>query len=87
MVNNNFVELKVQEKLIQILGIDSDQTLHEVNLSLLGLDSMKSVQLIVELEELFDITYNDEELIFDNFSTFQLIVDRVKEKVGNSVTE
>lgn len=72
---------KITSKVKEILGREQDISLEE-DLATLGLDSMGSVGLIVDLEELFDIVIDDEELMFENFSTIQKIVDRVAGKLG-----
>lgn len=70
------VTLKVQEVLETKQNISLDEELSNV-----GLDSLKSVALIVNLEECFDIVFEDEELLFEYFSTIQKIADRVAAKL------
>ncbi|PFL57259.1 phosphopantetheine-binding protein [Bacillus cereus] len=53
------------------------------NLGELGLDSLNTVTLIVELEEQFNITFEDEELLFDNFSTLEKICTITERKINN----
>ncbi|MCM3135811.1 acyl carrier protein [Paenibacillus polysaccharolyticus] len=47
-----------------------------------GLNSMKSIALIVKLEEEFDVVFEDEELLFENFTNIHLITDRLKEHLN-----
>lgn len=70
------ISLKVQE----VLEINQELSLNE-ELSNWGLDSMKSVALVVDLEEHFNITFDDDELLFEHFSTIQKIADRVAGKM------
>lgn len=51
------------------------------DLSTYGFDSLRSVELIVDLEEHFDIEFDDEELLFNNFSTIDKIVEMVSNKL------
>ncbi|WP_189597519.1 acyl carrier protein [Paenibacillus elgii] len=45
-----------------------------------GLDSIKAVSLIVSLEEHFDITFDDGELLFENFSSINNIQEMINKK-------
>lgn len=58
----------------QIFGVDED-------LTILGLDSLKSVALIVNLEESFNIVFEDEELLLEYYSTIGKIAARVSGKL------
>lgn len=48
---------------------------------MIGLDSMSSVNLIVELEAMYNIEFEDEELLTDNFSTIRNILERTQGKM------
>lgn len=54
----------------------------EEDLTAIGLDSMRSVGLIVDLEEMYNIVFDDEELFTENFSTIAKIVERVNSKMN-----
>lgn len=74
------INSQVSQKVQQILGIEySVSSIFE--LSQLGLDSMKAMALLVELEDTFDILYQDDELLFENFSTIQSISERIYGKL------
>ncbi|MBT2282939.1 hypothetical protein J7E78_05225 [Paenibacillus polymyxa] len=81
MENNQVIKTEIKKKLKQILEKSFDEISDEQELTQLGLDSMKSVALIVELEESFDIMFDDEELMFENFSTLNKISERVESKL------
>lgn len=70
------IENKIVEKLQEVLETVKEIATGE-DLAGLGLDSIRSVALIVELEEAFDIMFDDEELLFENFSTLNKISERV----------
>ena len=46
-----------------------------------GVDSVRLFDMIVGLEEDFQISFEDDELILDNFDTVQSIVERVAAKI------
>lgn len=47
-----------------------------------GLDSLKTIELIVNLEIEFDIQIDDEDLLVDNFSSISKIASLLSEKYG-----
>lgn len=53
-----------------------------INLKDEGLDSLKTIELIVSLEEEFDIQIDDEDLIIDNFLTIGKMFNLLIEKYG-----
>ncbi|MEK4510163.1 acyl carrier protein [Paenibacillus sp. FSL K6-2524] len=53
----------------------------EMDLISNGLSSVNMILLVVELEELFDIVFEDYELFFESFSTVQKIAELITRKV------
>jgi acyl carrier protein len=72
-------ETKIKQIISQLIGLEIDD-IHQ-NLILVGLDSMKTINLVVELEEEFDIVIDDNDLLFENFSTISRILDLISQKV------
>jgi acyl carrier protein len=52
------------------------------DLFIIGLDSMKAINLVVRLEEQFVIIFDDDELLIQNFSTIEKINYLVQKKLG-----
>ncbi|MGG4094493.1 acyl carrier protein [Paenibacillus lautus] len=75
------IKIKVKDSLKRLLEIGEQEVTDQEDLNQLGMDSMSSVNLVVELEEMFDIVFDDEELLFENFSTVQKITDIVERKL------
>lgn len=46
-----------------------------------GMDSMRAIQLIVELETRYEIEFDDSELLLENFVKLNSIHSRVSEKL------
>ncbi len=42
------------------------------------LDSLQIVELVVELEDIFGIEINDEDLSIDNMRSFEMIIDLIQ---------
>lgn len=47
-----------------------------------GLDSLRSVDLTLNLESRFDLVFEDEDLDFENFHSVHRIVELIAAKVG-----
>ncbi|WP_308638627.1 acyl carrier protein [Paenibacillus silvisoli] len=80
-MHSKFVEDKVLFLLQEALSEDVKNVGSNDDLINLGLDSIKSVSLIVALESTFDITFEDGELLFENFSSINKIVEIVTGKL------
>ena len=78
MEERNMLE-KVKEILVESLNIDESEIVPSARLSEdLGIDSLSSVELALELESAFDVKIEDEELM--KLKTVQDIVDILKSK-------
>ena len=58
-----------------------EEVKENTNLSKLSLDSLSFINALVTIEEVFSITFNDEELNIDNFKNVSDLVNLVKRKV------
>lgn len=67
---------KVKDK----LNINSEVSIVD-DLSSFGLDSFGSIDLILDLEDEFNITFESEDLFIDNISTLEKIIDLIKRKI------
>jgi acyl carrier protein len=73
---------KVKEIIVEQLGVDSDDvTMESSFLDDLGADSLDIVELIMALEEEFDLEIPDEEA--EKFPTVGNVVDYIKEHADN----
>lgn len=72
----------VQKHIARLLNNDLPLSLDD-NLFTAGIQSISSISLLIELENEFNIVYEDEELLLDNFSTIRLIVEKLKQKLSN----
>ena len=69
---------KLQEKIIKCIHIAIEQELpieEHTDLRGEGLDSLATVELVMELEDAFDIQFEDTDMIVDNFFTMNKIVE------------
>ena len=78
--DNASIFSQITAKLQDILEVQEEIPVDE-ELNNWGLDSIRSVSLIVELEELYQIAFDDDELLYENFSTIEKIIARVEGKL------
>ncbi|KIQ80000.1 hypothetical protein RW25_26490 [Bacillus sp. L_1B0_8] len=82
--NNQFIEEKITQIVREVLETN-DEINKQLELSELGMDSLASINLIVELEDAFDIVFNDNELLFENFSTIENIIKQIEKLQKNKI--
>lgn len=70
----------VTNKVKEVLEYNQDIYVNQ-DLAEIGLDSLASVTLLVELEEMYNIEFDDEEMLFENFSTITKINNLVCNKL------
>lgn len=81
---NDTYENDILNKIIECFNIDYDGISSETEIELLGLDSLTYVTCLVNVEDLFDIEFEDEMLLNDFFKTIGDIEDFVKTKIENN---
>ena len=67
---------KIYGCLAQVLELECDEIINlsiDAKLSEKGLDSLHFIQMIILLEETFDIEINDSDLLISNFETIENI--------------
>lgn len=52
------------------------------NLSRVGVDSVNFIEIIISLEDKFNIVFDDEELLLDNLNTLNKLEKVINEKLG-----
>ncbi|MBW7476508.1 acyl carrier protein [Paenibacillus oenotherae] len=82
------IEVVNREMVQQFLEVTIGQFLEEktvlepdLNLQDAGLDSVKTINLIVQIEKHFNIVFEDEEMLIVNFSTINHIIGIVLGKL------
>lgn len=66
-----------------IEGVDLDENCYEVNLAEVGMTSISFIQIIVEIEDRFQIEIPDEYLLFSNMDTVHKMASIVMSLKGN----
>ena len=75
------MEEKIKEIVVTVLELsqdDADMIDEDTDLTEYGLDSMTCVEVVVNLEEEFGITVEEEDLLVENMSTIAGIKDLVE---------
>ncbi len=86
--------VSIQEKIGEIIGsvleIGADRMASVAGsdaLNDLGMDSLNCVDIVLSIEEEFDVIFNDEELLLENLNTINKLTETVEQKLGQpSVT-
>jgi acyl carrier protein len=69
----------ITELIRNVISLDANREIKDdENLIDLGLDSIKTIEIVVELEDGFDIEIDEDDLMLDNFSTISKIMELVK---------
>ncbi|MNW51526.1 acyl carrier protein [compost metagenome] len=77
--NQNEIHNTINKIIHEILNYNLE-ILNDEDLVSIGLDSLKTINLIVQLEEIYGIEFDDEELIFENFSSINVIAEHITNK-------
>lgn len=80
---------EIKNKVIEVVGRNAlhnpDRVHEQSNLKNdHGIDSLKIVNLLFDLEEEFGICVDQSSLVFENFSTVEKISQYIYEKLGNA---
>jgi len=76
------VQQKVRSIVLEHLpSVTNEEVSDEINLLKLGLNSLKSVSLILRLEEVFNFQFEMDEINSSNFRTIADITELIKNKV------
>ena len=80
------IETVIKNIILKQLEIDGNKTefLPDTNLQNIGMDSIKFIKLIVEIEGEFDIEYPDEKLLITESGTLERIVTVVNNCMNNN---
>ena len=74
----------VEHMVFQLVSTKMDiefSTNVDLDLQLVDINSIDFIEILVELEEAFEISFKDEELDFDKYSTVRDIVTVVKQHI------
>ena len=76
------IEDRIRKIIVNEIGIniDSERLKTDTLLSDIGMDSMNSLDLIMAIEEKFNILFEDNDLIIDNFKNIGSLISYVKKR-------
>lgn len=78
-MDRNQIRKKINAILVEIMGDES--VLTSDNIKEMGIDSLKIVKIFVLIEQEFDIEFEDEQLLFDNYTSVDDVVLVIQEKL------
>ncbi|MBB3114053.1 acyl carrier protein [Paenibacillus phyllosphaerae] len=81
MSENTAVKVKIIAKVKEVLDLQNEISPH-VDLREIGMASMKTMELLVMLEVVFDISFDEDEILLENLSTVDQIYHQVMGKLS-----
>ncbi len=76
---------KIADIIAMVLRVEPEQVRRmsgDESLNTIGLDSLNCMDIVVQIEEEFGVTFNDEELLMDNLNSINKLSGILKEKNG-----
>lgn len=80
MMQKNEIKETIKNKLIENFSVDS-KIKYDDNLSDFGIDSIKIIELVVEIEETFDFEFDDEYLTYETLKNIDNITRYIETNV------
>ena len=79
-LKNMDIESTIKTIIIEQLNIELDKTMlfDDTNLQVAGMDSIKFIKMIVEIESTFDIEYPDEKLLITESGTLKQVIEIIE---------
>ncbi|MCY7079216.1 acyl carrier protein [Streptococcus oralis] len=79
----------IKEMVIELIGgelaISDEEIYYDTDLTLYGLDSLNVILLIISIEEKYNISFADEKLLLENFSTINNIFKIIEGESNNAL--
>lgn len=82
------MEKKIKDIIRESLELDDDVVEHlgyEQELFDIGLDSIKAIEMIVIIEDTFNIVVEDEDLLLDNMKSISKICELIQKYCGYTI--
>ncbi|MCT4686110.1 acyl carrier protein [Vallitalea sp.] len=76
------IEEKFKSKLMEIFQLEQNAIVLDKSLSKLGVSSIYYIRMVVGMEELFNIEFDDECLDYEKFETLSEILEYIKKKIS-----
>ncbi len=79
---DNTIDEKFKSKLMEIFQLEENAIVLDVSLSKLGVSSIYYIKMVVGMEDLFNIEFDDECLDYEKFETLSEILEYIKKKIS-----
>ncbi|WP_273322879.1 acyl carrier protein [Vallitalea guaymasensis] len=76
------IDEKFKSKLMEIFQLEENAIVLDVSLSKLGVSSIYYIKMVVGMEDLFNIEFDDECLDYEKFETLSEILEYIKKKIS-----
>lgn len=79
---DNTIDEKFKSKLMEIFQLEENAIVLDVSLSKLGVSSIYYIKMVVGMEDLFNIEFDDECLDYEKFETLSEILEYIKKRIS-----
>ena len=69
----------------ELVSLDVEEIQEEDALGILGVDSLLTVELILRIEEMYEITFDSSDINFDNFEFVKSVANITERYLNNHV--
>lgn len=76
------IDEKFKSKLMEIFQLEENAIVLDVSLSKIGVSSIYYIKMVVGMEDLFNIEFDDECLDYEKFETLSEILEYIKKKIS-----
>ncbi|QUH29845.1 acyl carrier protein [Vallitalea guaymasensis] len=76
------IDEKFKSKLMEIFQLEENAIVLDVSLSKLGVSSIYYIKMVVGMEDIFNIEFDDECLDYEKFETLSEILEYIKKKIS-----
>ena len=75
---------RIHELVIKCINSEAEKINYDEDLREHGMDSVNCIAIIVEIEDLYNFEFADEDLVIENFMTINKLADYVTLRIGES---
>lgn len=83
--SNRMILESIKSIISELVSLDVEEIQEEDALGILGVDSLLTVELILRIEEMYEITFDSSDINFDNFEFVKSVANITERYLNNHV--
>lgn len=78
------IEQSLRKIIMELLELTKpiEEIENDEDLTKLGMNSISTIELVVEVEAKYDFEFNDEDLLVENFKTIERLATYIEKRIG-----